>query len=90
MAEALEQQTATSEVLQVMSISPGDLEPVFEKMLKNATRVCGAHFGTLNLYEGEHFRVGALHNVPDAYGVSSKSFKPFVLIRNLALGPLVR
>jgi signal transduction histidine kinase len=67
LTESLEQQTATSEVLQVISSTPGDLEPVFKSMLENATRICGANFGTLNLYEEGSFRQVALHNVPRAY-----------------------
>src|SRR5262249_32306821 len=67
LAEALEQQTATSKVLQVISSSPGELEPVFEAMLANAVRICAAKFGTLELYEGGAFRKAALHNVPQAY-----------------------
>ena len=65
--ESLQQQTATSEVLSVISSSPGDLEPVFEAMLASAARLCGAQFGMLNLYDGEVFRHAALHNVPPAY-----------------------
>src|SRR6516165_8000242 len=54
--ESLQQQTATSEVLKVVSSSPGALEPVFESMLANATRICEAKFGTLYLFEGDAFR----------------------------------
>jgi signal transduction histidine kinase len=64
LSESLEQQTATSEVLEVISSSPGELEPVFRKMLENATRVCGASFGTMNLWDGEKFNIAADYNIP--------------------------
>jgi len=64
LAESLEQQMATSEVLQVISSTPGDLEPVFQSLLENATRVCGAKFGTMHLIEGDIARRAALYNVP--------------------------
>ena len=67
LTEALEQQTATSEVLEVISSAPGDLEPVFETMLTNATRICEAKFGVLWLSEQERFRCVALHNAPPAF-----------------------
>ena len=66
LAEALARQTATSEVLRVISSSPGELQPVFETMLKNATRICEAKFGTLNVCEGDVFRIVAMHGVPPA------------------------
>ena len=64
---SLQQQTATSEVLQVISSSPGDLAPVFQVMLENATRVCDAKFGNMLLFEGGAFRTVALHNAPPAF-----------------------
>jgi GAF domain-containing protein len=67
LTESLEQQTATSEVLSVISSSAGELEPVFQKMLENATRVCGAQFGAMNLYDGERFSNVGSYNVPPAY-----------------------
>ena len=66
LSESLEQQTATSEVLGVISSSPGELEPVFQTMLEKAVRICEAKFGTLYLREGDGFRAVAMHNAPPA------------------------
>ena len=65
--QSLEQQTATADVLRVISSSPGELEPVFNAMLDNATRICNAKFGALFLAEEKGFRVVALHDAPPAY-----------------------
>ncbi len=67
LSESLEQQTATSEVLQVISSSAGELDPVFHKLLENATRICGARFGMMWLIEGDAARIVALHNAPPAF-----------------------
>ncbi len=77
LSESLEQQTATSEVLQVISSSSGDLQPVFESMLVSATRICAAKFGVLHLAEGDQFRTVALHNAPSVY-VDAKRRDPVV------------
>ncbi len=75
--ESLEQQTATSEVLSVISSSPGQLEPVFDAMLENAVRICAAHSGTLVLREDDGFRVVALHGAPAAFS-EARSHQPII------------
>src|SRR5260370_1333238 len=63
-AEAVEEQTAASEVVRAITGSPGDLKPVFEAILTNARRLCEAKFGHLLIYDGERFRVAAVHAAP--------------------------
>ena len=83
--ESLQQQTATSEVLQVISRSPSELLPVFDAILANATRLCDAKFGFLFLYEEDGLRAVAAHNVPPAF---AEARNPAHLIRPAAGNPL--
>ena len=78
LTEALEQQTATSEVLQVISTSPGDLQPVFTTILENAARICEANFGNVYLWDGDAFHLVAAHNTPRAFADTRKRapFRP--------------
>src|SRR5262249_42834454 len=77
LSKALEQQTATSEVLQVISSSPGKLEPVFQAMLENALRICEAKFGMLDVYRDGAFVVQAMVGAPPAL-VDALLRKPFI------------
>jgi GAF domain-containing protein len=76
LTESLEQQTATSEVLNIISRSPAELEPVFQAILANATRLCGAKFGILNLYDDEVVRRAASYNVPPEYADMRLPWRP--------------
>jgi two-component system, NtrC family, sensor kinase len=73
--ESLEQQTATSEVLQVISSSPGDLQPVFETMLEKAVRICDAKFGYIYRWDGDAFDLVATYNVPPAFADARKDLR---------------
>jgi adenylate cyclase len=88
--EALEQQTATSEVLKVISSSAGELRRVFETMLENAVRICGAKFGNLWLREGDVFRIGATHGAPQAYVDYIRREQAFRPDPRLGLGQVLR
>ncbi|MBV9460692.1 MAG: GAF domain-containing protein [Bradyrhizobium sp.] len=88
--ESLQQQTATSEVLQIISSSPGDLTPVFEKMLENATRVCGAEFGSMVLIEGgDTMRSAALYNAPPEFAAARVNWT-FRIYPQSSIGRAVR
>jgi GAF domain-containing protein len=77
--EALEQQTATSEVLRVISVSPGELEPVFQAMLERAVRICGAKFGNIYRWDGEALHILASHNTPPAFAEAMRRspYRPY-------------
>ena len=90
LSESLEQQTATSEVLKVISSSPGELKPVFDALLANAVRICGANFGNLYLREGDAFRIGATYGAPPAYVEYLRTEQSFPLNPKIGLGLLVR
>jgi signal transduction histidine kinase/putative methionine-R-sulfoxide reductase with GAF domain len=88
--ESLQQQTATSEVLSVISSSPSDLAPVFQTMLANATRLCDATFGLLLLYEGDcRFRGVAMCNVPPAFAELRQREPIFAVSPQTGLGRAV-
>ncbi|MGC2824087.1 MAG: GAF domain-containing protein [Pseudolabrys sp.] len=87
--EALEQLTATSEVLKIVSASPDDLERVFQSILENATRICGAKFGTLYLSKEDGFYAAAFHNAPPAF-VEARKNRPLRPDPDSTLGRVAR
>jgi GAF domain-containing protein len=88
LSEALEQQTATSQVLSIISSSPGELEPVFNAMLENATRICEAKVGNLFLREGDNFRAVAVHGGSEYADWFRR--EPVVVMRDQPGSPLDR
>ena len=90
LGESLEQQTATSEVLRVISSFPGDLEPVFEAVLANATRICEAKCGNLFLYDGDTFRTGALYGAPPEWAEVRQRDPVFKPAPNVPLARVAR
>ena len=88
--ELLQQQTATADVLKVISSSPGELKPVFNAMLENAVRICDAKFGHLWLCEDDALRIGATHGAPDAFAAYLREEPVFRPKAETGLGQLLR
>jgi GAF domain-containing protein/anti-sigma regulatory factor (Ser/Thr protein kinase) len=88
LTESLEQQTATSEVLSAISKSPGELTPVFEVMLENAVRICGAKIGNLALFDGRELRIAAFHGAPKSFEEMRRR-DPIIPIATSGLGSVV-
>ena len=88
LTESLEQQTATSEVLKVISSSPGDLQPVFSAMLESAARLCDASFGNISRWEDDALRLVATYNTPAAF-VEARSQLPLRRNQNNPIGEML-
>jgi class 3 adenylate cyclase/putative methionine-R-sulfoxide reductase with GAF domain len=89
LTESLEQQTATSDVLKVISSSPGDLEPVFATMLEKAVQICDATFGNIYRWDGEALQLVATHNTPPAYA-QHRRHSPFRAEQDNAVARMIR
>jgi adenylate cyclase len=85
-----EQFTATSDVLRIISASPGELEPVFQAMLESAIRICRAQFGTLFRFDGEQFRFAAESGTPDELANFQKRRGPFPPLPGTILETVMR
>ena len=90
LSESLEQQTATADVLSVISSSRGELEPVFNAMLENAVRICDARFGNLSLFDGNDMCVAAMHNAPPALVELRRRIGSVIDLQKSISGPLIR
>ena len=90
LSESLEQQTATSEVLRVISTSPGELEPVFQAMLENATRICEAKFGVLFRFDGEKYEFAADVGTPQPLAEFVRQRGSFIPASNTQLHSVMR
>jgi GAF domain-containing protein len=88
--EALEQQTATAEVLQVINASPGNLTPVFDTILEKAMRLCEAAFGSLVTYDGEYFQVAASRGMPTFLVQALRERGPLLPSKSIAYDQIVR
>jgi GAF domain-containing protein len=89
LSESLEQQTATSDVLKVISSSPGDLQPVFSAILESAARLCDASFGNFYQCDGDDLRIVATHNTPLAF-VEDRTRSPLGLKQNNPIADMLR
>src|SRR5215469_8764097 len=89
LSESLEQQTATAEVLKVISSSPGDVQPVFSAILESAARLCDASFGNLYRCDGDDVRLVATYNTPAAF-VEARSRSPLGLNQNKPVADMLR
>jgi hypothetical protein len=87
--EARDQQAATAEVLRIISASPGDVQPVFDAIVSNARRLCGARFGNLLSFDGKNMRIVVMQNASREH-TEMRQRDPIVPLQLSILGPLVK